>query len=70
MDSVRRVVDLYVKTRNMLKAKKAEAALLAPLDLDTVSFIQRHKELEPQIRVASLTGTSPVLGAGMWQATP
>jgi len=47
--SVRNVVDLYIKTRNMLKAKKAEEALLAPLNLDTVSFIRRHKELEPEI---------------------
>lgn len=51
---VRLVVDWYVFHRNELKAKAAEAALLAPLRLNTNTFLAQQKNMDPDV-AAQLT---------------
>jgi hypothetical protein len=43
------VADLYVRHRNLAKAKRAEAALLAPLGLTVQTFLADQNQLNDQI---------------------
>jgi ATP-dependent protease HslVU (ClpYQ) peptidase subunit len=51
---VKDVVDLYVKHRNEAKLKRAEAAVLAPLGLDRITFIEKQKIMDGEI-IASIS---------------
>lgn len=46
---VRDVVDLYVKHRNDLKARNAEAAILAPMGLTQDSFLRYQATMQPDL---------------------
>jgi hypothetical protein len=51
---VKDVVDLYVRSRNAAKLKRAEAAILAPLGLDRNTFLEKQKIMDSDL-VASIS---------------
>lgn len=51
---VRDVVDLYVRARSAAKLRRAEAAILSPLNLDRDSFLEKQKMMDPEL-VASIS---------------
>jgi len=47
--SVKEVVDMYIRYRNVAKIKRAEAAILAPLNLDRNSFLSLQNIMNPEL---------------------